>query len=180
MIWVFGYGSLIFRPGFPFIDRAPATILGYERRLDQGSPDHRGTPERLGRVATLVPRDGARCGGVAYAIAPEVSDDVLAALDHREQGGYDRVELAAELGGRGATVNAITWIANHENRYHLGATTLEAMIAQILGAVGPSGTNVEYVLRLDEALRGLGLDDPHVRKVAEALRAGPALDLAAM
>lgn len=172
MVWIFGYGSLIFRPGFPFVGRAPATIEGFERRLDQGSPDHRGTPDKLGRVATLVPRAGAIAGGVAYELPSERVEEILAALDHREQGGYDRLRLPAKLLDRGATVMALTWIATRDNPYHLGEAPLSVMAAEIRAAVGPSGTNVDYVLRLDDALRALGFEDPHVAAVAHALREG--------
>src|SRR5581483_2212492 len=58
-LWIFGYGSLLWRPGFPFEEQRAALVRGFARRLAQGSPDHRGTPERLGRVATLEPAPGA-------------------------------------------------------------------------------------------------------------------------
>lgn len=171
MIWIFGYGSLIWRPGFDFVSRAPAVVSGYERRLEQGSPDHRGTPARLGRVATLVPREGALCGGVVYGITSESAPAILAALEHREQGGYDRLEIEATLSSDRATkVRAITFIATRENQYHLGEAALEVMISEIREAAGPSGSNVEYVLRLDEALSALGFEDPHIKALAEALR----------
>jgi cation transport protein ChaC len=173
--WLFGYGSLIFRPGFPFEERLAAVVEGFERRLDQGSPDHRGTPERLGRVATLAAAPGRKCGGVLYRLADDGAAAILDALDVREQGGYDRIEIdATTLGvGEGRIVRAITWVATHSNPYHLGPAPLDAMVAQIRGAVGPSGANVDYVLALDEALRALGLDDPHVAEVAAALQAVP-------
>jgi cation transport protein ChaC len=169
-LWLFGYGSLIWRPGFPFEERLAAVAHGFERRLDQGSPDHRGTPERLGRVATLAPAPGRRCGGVIYRLAEDGAKAILDALDVREQGGYDRVELDATTVGEGRSVRAITWLAAPGNPYHLGPAPLDAMVAQIRGAVGPSGTNRAYVLALDEALRALGIEDPHVAEVAAVLR----------
>ncbi len=146
-------------------------VEGYERRLDQGSPDHRGTPERLGRVATLRPAPGARCGGVVYRIAEQDEAEILAMLDVREQGGYERIAIEART-DRGS-VRATTWIASADNPYHLGPAPLDVMAAQIHGAIGPSGTNLEYVLALDEALRALGFEDPHVAEVVRALRARP-------
>lgn len=170
-LWIFGYGSLIFRPGFPHEEKRPAIVPGWTRRLEQGSPDHRGTPERLGRVATLVPMREGVVGGVAFRVADEHAEQVLAELDHREQGGYDRITLSAEPLGGGPALTAITWIASPGNPYHLGPAPLAAMVEQIRGAVGPSGPNVEYVLRLAEALAELGIVDPHVDEVARALRA---------
>lgn len=173
-LWIFGYGSLLFRPGFPFEERRPARIQGFTRRLDQGSPDHRGTPERLGRVATLERAPDAWVGGAVYRVAARDEDTVLAQLDHREQGGYERVTIAAlpvHGGDVGAPITATTWIATRDNPYHLGPAPLAVMVAQIRAAVGPSGPNVEYVLRLAEALRAMELVDPHIEELARALDA---------
>ncbi|MDC3959692.1 gamma-glutamylcyclotransferase [Polyangium jinanense] len=176
-VWIFGYGSLLWRPGFPYVEAKAARVAGLSRRLEQGSPDHRGTPERLGRVATLVPAPNAHVGGLVYALAPAEADAILAALDEREQGGYDRVAVRAELHGEAAanegmtTIEAITWIARPGNPWHLGPAPFETMVADVLEARGPSGTNVEYVLRLAETLTALGFEDDHVSSLAEAVRA---------
>ncbi|MEO6419644.1 MAG: gamma-glutamylcyclotransferase [Polyangiaceae bacterium] len=170
-LWIFAYGSLLWRAGFPFERRAAAVIAGWERRLDQGSPDHRGTPERLGRVATLVPVVGGRCAGAVYLVKDEDRASVLAALDHRERGGYDRVEVEAALTDEGgATVAAVTWVASSENPFHLGRADLETMAAQIRAASGPSGTNRDYVLALAEALRTLGAVDREIAMLSAILR----------
>ena len=172
MLWIFGYGSLLFRPDFPFEERRPARIQGFTRRLDQGSPDHRGTPERLGRVATLVRDEGAWVSGAVHRVAARDEERVLAQLDHREQGGYERVTIDAlplHSDERGAAITATTWIATSDNPFHLGPEPLAIMVAQIRAAVGPSGPNVEYVIRLADALRSLGIEDPHVDALARAL-----------
>ena len=88
--WVFGYGSLIWRPDFEYMERLPASLRGWERRFWQASPDHRGTPEAPGRVVTLVPVSGAVCEGMAYRIAGAVWAPIRAALDHREKAGYSQ------------------------------------------------------------------------------------------
>ena len=171
-VWIFGYGSLIWRPGFAFEERCAAVVSGFERRLDQGSPDHRGTPARLGRVATLVRSAGGRAGGVAYRIAAAQATSVLEALDIREQGGYERLELTVTLAADAAReVRAITWVASPDNPFHLGPAPASVMAAQIRAAVGPSGANLDYALALDEALSALGFVDPHVAALVEALRA---------
>lgn len=167
-LWIFGYGSLLFRPGFPHEERLPAHLPGFVRRFYQGSPDHRGTPERLGRVVTLERSPGARCGGVVYRVAERDAVAVLAALDVREQGGYERLRVTAELDG-GGQVEAVTWVASPDNAYHLGPAPLSELVAQIGAAMGPSGSNRDYVLRLDRTLRELGIEDPHVGEIAAAL-----------
>lgn len=170
--WIFGYGSLIWRPGFPFVDQRPATVHGMTRRLEQGSPDHRGTPERLGRVATLIEAPHASVDGVVFALPPAEAPAILAMLDEREQGGYDRVLLPATLRDGGGTIEAITWIARPGNPWHLGPAPFESMVEEILTARGPSGTNVEYVLRLAETLRTHGFEDEHVFSLAAAIELG--------
>jgi cation transport regulator ChaC len=172
-IWVFGYGSLIWRPGFAFEQSAAAFVQGFTRRLDQGSPDHRGTPERLGRVATLVRSPGQVCVGVVYRLANGAASAILEALDVREQGGYERLEVTATLQDRAGhrEVRAITWVATQDNAYHLGPAPVREMATQIRAAVGPSGSNLEYVVALDRALRALGHEDPHVAAVVSELGA---------
>ena len=71
-VWLFGYGSLIFKPDFAYLERRPATIAGWTRRFWQGSHDHRGTETAPGRVATLIAQPDAQCAGMAYLITPAV------------------------------------------------------------------------------------------------------------
>lgn len=162
-LWLFGYGSLIWRPAIPFVERRPAHAPGFERRFYQGSTDHRGLPGAPGRVVTLLPAPNARCTGVAYRIPDDRLDDVLRTLDHREQGGYTRLSLDIELvGSPSITVAALTYVATPDNPNWLGPAPLPAIARQIAHSHGPSGPNLEYLLRLAAALRELAADDPHV------------------
>ncbi len=167
-IWIFAYGSLIFRPGFAFEERRRARALGYARRFYQGSPDHRGTEEHLGRVVTLVAEANAICDGVAFRLPSAGSEDTLALLDVREQGGYARASIEVTLDDE-TTALATTWIAGVGNPYWLGPEPPELVLARIRRAHGPSGPNVEYVLRLRDGLREHGIVDPHVEELAGAL-----------
>jgi cation transport regulator ChaC len=169
-MWIFAYGSLIFRPSFAFVERRRSFVLGWARRFWQGSPDHRGVPEAPGRVVTLVPAPGEVCGGAAYRIEHGEADAILAALDHREQAGFERrlLPLRDEPAGE-AFADGLTWIAGEDNRHFLGPLPEDDIAAVVRERRGPSGPNSEYVLMLAEALRALGIVDPHVEKIASHL-----------
>ena len=160
-LWLFGYGSLIWRPDFPFIQKRVATIEGWGRRFWQGSHDHRGVPEAPGRVVTLVPSKSERCGGMAFQIDPEHTAEIFHQLDYREKNGYRRLEIDCELTG-GDVVRCVTYIASENNEAYLGEAALADIALQINSSHGPSGANREYLLELAAALRELGIDDAHV------------------
>lgn len=167
-VWVFGYGSLIFRPSFPFRTRAPAWLTGWSRRLWQGSTDHRGVPGAPGRVVTLIEEPGARCWGVAYEVDDHDTQAVIEHLDHREKGGYERREVELDVDGHGR-VCGIVYFAGPSNPEWLGDAPLDLIAAQVRAAAGPSGSNADYVRRLAAALRENCVDDPHVMQVANLL-----------
>jgi cation transport regulator ChaC len=178
VLWVFGYGSLIFRPAFPFTRTEAGFLRGYVRRFWQGSPDHRGVPGAPGRVVTLVAEPRAACWGRAYEIRDDDRDQVLAALDVREQAGYDRLSLAVHRAdGSVLTPEALVYLATEANPDWLGPAPPEVIAAQIRASRGPSGANDDYVRSLAAALRELGADDEHVFAI-ERLCPAPAPDRA--
>lgn len=168
-MWIFGYGSLVWRPAFEHLEAEIATLHGFERRFWQGSEDHRGVPGAPGRVVTLIEAPGSRVVGRAYRIAEEKRDETVARLDHREQGGYVAREVELSLAD-GRRVPATVYLATPDNPIWLGPAPLTEMAAQIAKARGPSGANDEYVFRLEAWLREAGADDPHVFELAAALR----------
>lgn len=171
MTWIFAYGSLIWRPGFEFAERRVAYVFGYRRRFWQGSTDHRGVPGAPGRVVTLLAAPGERCGGVAYRLLPTAAERVLADLDRRERGGYERrLEPVSDAGGA-VFGEALVYVATRANPNYLGCAPLPAIAAQIRASAGPSGHNVEYVVRLAEALREIGVADDHVFRIETLVRA---------
>ena len=172
-LWIFGYGSLVWRPSFTYEDRRPAWIKGWKRRFWQGSTDHRGVPGAPGRVVTLVADPDSTCWGVAYGLRESVAAGVIDQLDFRERGGYRRVELQAFFPG-GTQVPALSYFASRENENYLGPAPLQEIARQVKSASGPSGSNVEYVRELAEAMRTIGTQDDHLFELEEllALEAG--------
>jgi cation transport regulator ChaC len=167
--WVFGYGSLVWRPAFPFAERRAGFVRGWARRFWQASTDHRGVPEDPGRVVTLVADAGARCFGMAYRVAPADVVGVLAGLDHREKGGYRRIDVDVHVPQGEILPGALMYLATEDNPNYVGPAPIDEIAARVRRCVGPSGSNVEYVLRLAEALRALGVppeEDAHVYELA--------------
>ncbi len=168
-LWIFGYGSLVWRPAFAHSARRPAFIEGWARRFWQGSTDHRGVPGDPGRVVTLIPREGETCWGMAYQVEQTDAEAVLEALDHRERGGYARRDVTVEFRDGGQTAGLI-YVATPGNRNFLGPAELPEIAEQVRRACGPSGPNQEYVLRLAEALRAMEAEDAHVFALESLLR----------
>lgn len=161
--WVFGYGSLIWRQDFPFLDARPAHIEGWTRRFWQGSHDHRGVASDPGRVVTLIESPSERCHGRAFL----VEHDVFEHLDYREKNGYARHNLTVYFADSEAP--GVMYIAPVDNFAFLGDARPEEMAAQIRRCAGESGSNVDYVRELARALRELGIRDQHVFDIENLL-----------
>lgn len=167
-MWIFGYGSLIWKPGFEYLERHLAYVHGWRRRFYQGSFDHRGVPGAPGRVVTLVPEAEEKCWGMLFKIDSEHAEQVVARLDHRESGGYERQWLRADFIANSAaqSTRALTYVAHENNPHFLGPACIETIANQIATAIGPSGANCDYVFKLAESLASLGVDDAHVMELA--------------
>lgn len=163
-VWLFGYGSLVYKVDFPILQQRPAYIKDWVRRFWQGSHDHRGTPEHPGRVATLIPQEQGHCDGMAYQVTPEV----FAHLDHREKNGYLRLETTFYFEDD-TQVQGLVYIALEDNGAYLGPASEQAIAQHIAGSTGPSGPNDEYLLKLAQALRKLGKQDQHVFAIEQEL-----------
>jgi cation transport regulator ChaC len=172
-VWVFGYGSLIYKADFPYLQRRPANIAGWSRRFWQGSHDHRGTPAAPGRVVTIIPDADAVCHGMAYLITPAVFEH----LDYREKNGYLRVavsmafdDLAAGPATEAAeTAEGVVYVAREDNEAFLGEASEEEIARHIARSAGPSGPNSDYLTHLAIALRELGKHDDHVFAIEQYL-----------
>lgn len=169
--WLFGYGSLTWRPGFAFVESRPAYLPGWERRFWQGSEDHRGVPGAPGRVVTLVEALEQRCLGRLFRIASAEAERIRAQLDHREQGGYERREAEFHDSEGKPVVEATFYIATPENRNWLGPAAARDIAEQVARSQGPSGPNREYVERLHAWLEAHGDVDLETEAIVRALRA---------
>lgn len=169
-VWLFGYGSLIYKVDFPYLERRAASIQGWARRFWQGSHDHRGTPDAPGRVATLVEAPGETCMGVAFRVSP----DTFEHLDHREKNGYLRFFTPMTF-AEGDHAEGLVYVAGPDNAAFLGPAPMDDMAAHIAHSNGPSGPNAEYLLHLARALEDLGAEDEHVSGLARRVEAIMAL-----
>lgn len=176
-IWVFGYGSLIWKAGFHFDDRLVGFIRGYRRVFYQGSTDHRGTIEYPGRTVTLEPAEGEVCWGVAYKIIrQEDKDKALEYLEVREKQ-YDQKAYLDFFTEPASSVPAVSgvlvYIGTSDmkiNRNYLGPASIQEIAKQIIHAEGPSGPNRDYLFQLEKALKLLGCEDRHVFDIANEVR----------
>ncbi|MGH8700178.1 MAG: gamma-glutamylcyclotransferase [Burkholderiales bacterium] len=168
-LWIFGYGSLMWDPGFPHVDRAPALVYGYHRELCIYSSRWRGTPEQPGLVLGLD-RGGA-CRGMAFRIAaPQVARS-LDALWEREmrRGVYHPRLLRARLPRR--TARVLAFVANPLHPGYAGTLPTERTAELIANCCGDRGPNIEYLARTLKHLSELGVRDHHLMRVMEAIRA---------
>ncbi|HKJ89400.1 MAG TPA: gamma-glutamylcyclotransferase [Gammaproteobacteria bacterium] len=168
-MWVFGFGSLVWNPGFPYEEAHLATVRGFSRRFCVYTHDHRGTWECPGLVLGLVPAAGNVCQGMGFRVAAGREAEVQAYLDERELGDsvYERAWLAIEVGAR--EERALTYVANPQHprcRLDLSAREAAAIVRQ---AAGRSGPNTEYVWKTREGLRSIGVREPHIEELAEQL-----------
>ena len=156
--WVFGYGSLVWRPGFEFMARHPASIHGYHRALCIYSHVHRGTPDCPGLVLGLD-RGGA-CAGVAFQVEQRLKEATLAYLRAREQATmvYREMTVTARLGD-GSTVQALTYVADRSHVQYAGRLPREEVLRHVRQGIGESGANPEYVRNTHEHLVELGICD---------------------
>lgn len=162
-LWIFGYGSLIWKTNFPFSGKEVGHIKGFSRKFWQGSTDHRGIPGKPGRVATLIEDDQCITWGIAYQVLPASVPEVMAYLDHREKGGYTlhNVQFFPK-NSTSLAFKVFVYIATENNEEFLGDAPVQEMAKQIATSHGPSGDNSEYLMQLAKAVREMGVTDDHL------------------
>jgi cation transport protein ChaC len=170
-LWVFGYGSLMWRPGFDFVERAPARLIGLHRALCVYSFVHRGTPEKPGLVLGLD-RGGA-CRGIAFRVPAKARTETIDYLRAREQVTKVYIETyrtITVLGTSEQQVSGLVYCVDRGHPQYAGRLTLDHQVRLVREGHGRSGINREYVLSTVEALEALGCRDRDLHLLAERLK----------
>ncbi|MFA5580390.1 MAG: gamma-glutamylcyclotransferase [Paracoccaceae bacterium] len=163
-IWIFGYGSLIWNPGFRWGERVIARLVGYQRSFCMHSIHHRGSPEAPGLVLALDAAEGAICDGVAFCVAGADADETLAYLREREliSSAYREAVLPLDLAD-GRRVDALAYVIDRDHVQYCGDLALEEQASIIAHATGGRGPNAEYLHNTVQHLDALGLEDAPLR-----------------
>ncbi|XP_075484631.1 gamma-glutamylcyclotransferase 2-1-like isoform X1 [Primulina tabacum] len=177
VFWIFGYGSLVWNPGFEYDEKVIGFIRDYRRVFDLACIDHRGTPEHPARTCTLEEHEGAVCWGAAYCVrgGPEKEEEAMAYLERRECE-YDRktlVDFFKDEDSEMPLINGVivfTSTPELSNKYYLGPAPLEDMAKQIATAFGPCGNNRDYLFKLEKALFDIGHEDDSIIELANEVR----------
>ena len=169
-LWVFGYGSLMWRPGFEFEERVQARLIGEHRALCVYSFVHRGTPEKPGLVLGLD-RGGA-CRGIAFRVAANLRADTIAYLRSREQttNVYREVMRSVWLeNGARQRVSALAYVVDRGHVQYAGRLSPAEQLRHVLQGHGQSGVNRDYVLATVKAIEAEGFRDPQLHQLAAML-----------
>ena len=176
-LWVFGYGSLMWMPGFDYLERRLAGLDNFKRCFSLASWHYRGTPERPGLVLGLDWAPGERCIGVALRVCPSQDRHVRDYLARRELVSYAYFEtlypvtLLCDGPGKGETREALCYVVDRTHEQYAGGLTIEAQAERILAAAGSSGPNAEYLMKTLAKLDELGIGDPELARLGELVRA---------
>ncbi|MBL8906497.1 MAG: gamma-glutamylcyclotransferase [Rhizobiales bacterium] len=168
--WVFGYGSLMWRPGFPHLRAVPARLYGFHRQLCVYSHVHRGTPDRPGLVLGLD--RGGSCHGLAFEVAPQDREATLAYLRAREQVTKVYREVVAPirlLGPETGTVEAVTYVVDRRHQQYAGSLPVETQLAYVRQGKGQSGDCTDYVMSTLAHLREMDIHDHSLESLAAIL-----------
>ncbi|ARE82726.1 ChaC-like protein [Roseovarius mucosus] len=170
-MWVFGYGSLVWNPGFNAVERVIARLPDYHRSFCMRSIHHRGTDDLPGLVLALDASPGALCQGVALRADPAEAEDVLAYLRERELISSAYLERMLEIDlTDGRRVEAVTYVIDPDHVQYCGGLDLEEQAGIIARAVGGRGPNTEYLFNTADHLRQLGIHDKELDWLVRRVR----------
>ncbi|MGJ4906287.1 gamma-glutamylcyclotransferase [Bradyrhizobium sp. HKCCYLS2058] len=169
-LWVFGYGSLMWRPGFDFVEQVPARLIGEHRALCVYSFVHRGTPEKPGLVLGLD-RGGA-CRGIAFRVAADKRDETIAYLRAREQvtSVYREVTRSVWLENEARErVSALVYVVDRGHVQYAGRLSPQEQLRHVRQGHGQSGANRDYVISTVKAIEAQGFRDTQLHRLATML-----------
>ena len=169
-LWVFGYGSLIWDPGFPVAERRIGRVTGWHRSFCMRSIHHRGTVDAPGLVLALDRAEGAACTGVAFRVEPGQEAATVAALRVRELVSSAYLETTLPVVTEAGTVQALTYVIDPDHAQYCGGLPLEDQARIIAAAVGGRGANRDYLWATARHLAQLGIADPDLEWLAEKVR----------
>lgn len=170
-LWVFGYGSLLWHPGFEFVEAVRARLDGWHRSFCMRSIHHRGTVERPGLVLALDAAPGACCEGLAFRVAPGRQEETLTALRERELISSAYLETRQEVRlADGRQVEAVTYVVDPGHAQYCGGLALEEQARIIATAAGGRGPNSDYLWNTAAHLDTLGIADPDLAWLAARVR----------
>ena len=170
-MWVFGYGSLVWNPGFDAVERVVARLPGYHRSFCMRSIHHRGTDEIPGLVLALDASPTALCHGVALRADVDEADTVLTYLRERELVSSAYLERRLEIDlSDGRRVEAVTYVIDPDHVQYCGGLDLEEQAMIIARAVGGRGPNTEYLYNTADHLKQLGLQDKELDWLVRRVR----------
>ena len=168
-LWVFGYGSLMWNPGFAFVEKRPGRMAGVHRAPCIFSWVHRGTQESPGIVLGLAA--GGSCQGMFFRVEAANSEAVIDYLRERELVTHVYLErMRRGVLDTGEAVTALTYIADRHHRQYAGKLSVDQLVRQISGAVGKSGDNESYILDTVDMMLAAGIRDSLMEQVAARLR----------
>jgi len=171
-MWVFGYGSLLWNPGFDVARREVAVLPDYHRSFCMRSIHHRGTEAEPGLVLALDAAPGGRCAGLALAVAEGQEDRTLDYLRERELISSAYLERMLRVRFQdGGTAEAVTYVIDPDHVQYCGGLALEEQAQIIARAVGGRGPNTEYLFNTASHLAEIGLSDPDLDWLARRVRA---------
>lgn len=163
--WVFGYGSLMWRPGFPYLEAIPAVIRGFHRSFCIYSCYHRGTPEQRGLVLGLD--RGGNCRGLVFRVAAAEAASARAYLDERELIGYAYKPMTLPVETIDGPIDAYVYIADPEHQQYAGEMDLQRTAEIIVAARGVAGLNRDYLINTVRRLEQLGFVDSRLHALLE-------------
>lgn len=170
-LWVFGYGSLLWNPGFPVQSQKIAVLAGYERSFCMKSIHHRGTEDTPGLVLALSQSVGARCTGIGFEVAADAHDATMEYLRERElvSAAYLEVTVPITLAD-GRVVDAVTYVIDPAHDQYMQDLTLERQAQIMAKAVGGRGPNDEYLYNTVAHLQKMSIHDADLEWLATRVR----------